>query len=221
MTAGRLILVRHGVTDWNRAGRFQGHLDPPLADDGRTEARLLAARLAALPPDERPTRVIASSLARAAETGAIAAEALGIPFDTDPRLIEIGQGEWEGRTHTELERDDAERYAAWRALPDARPPGAEDLAAVTRRARSAVDEALAAGGAPCVVTHGGVLRVLAGDLLDLRARGWDLDADNCALSVLVRDEEVGWRLERWNDVHHLLGVLRTHVDEDEGHPLAL
>lgn len=221
MTAGRLVLVRHGVTDWNRAGRFQGHLDPPLAEDGRTEARLLAARLAAQPAGERPTRVIASSLARAAETGLIVADSLGIPFATDQRLIEIGQGEWEGRTHAELERDDAERYAAWRALPDARPPGAEDLDVVTRRASSAVDEALATGGVTCVVTHGGVLRVLAGKLLALRARGWDLDADNCSLSVLVQDEEVGWRLERWNDVHHLLGVLRTHVDEDEGHPLAL
>lgn len=221
MTAGRLLLVRHGVTEWNRAGRFQGHLDPPLAEDGRAEARLLAARLAALPAGERPTRVIASSLRRAAETGAVVAEVLGIPFATDPRLIEIGQGEWEGRTHAELERDDAERYAAWRALPDARPPGAEDLDAVTRRARSAVAEAVAADGVPCVVTHGGILRVLAGALLALSGRGWNLDADNCSLSVLARDEQVGWRLERWNDVHHLLGALRTHVDEDEGHPLAL
>ena len=220
MSRTRLLLVRHGVTDWNRSGRFQGHLDPPLAADGRTEARLLADRLAAARAAERPVRVVASSLARAAETGEILADRLGIPFATDPRLMEIGQGEWEGRSHVELERDDADRYAAWRADPAARPPGAEELDLVTDRVSAAVRDALDGDGTPCLVTHGGVLRLLAGQLLDLPARGWDLDADNCSLSVLSH-QGAAWTLEAWNDVHHLLGAMPTHVDEDEGHPLAL
>lgn len=221
MSAERLLLVRHGVTDWNRAGRFQGHLDPPLASDGREEARLLGARLARLPADERPTRIVASSLSRALETGRILADVVGVTVTADPRLMEIGQGEWEGRSHGELEIEDAERYAAWRADPAARPPGAEDLAIVTQRAMTAVDAALAGEGVPCLVTHGGVLRLLASRLLDLPARGWDLDADNCSLSVISRPNGGPWQLERWNDVHHLLGLLATHVDEDEGRPLAL
>jgi probable phosphoglycerate mutase len=220
VSATRLLLVRHGVTDWNRSGRFQGHLDPPLADDGRTEADLLAKRLARAPTTVRPARVIASSLARAAETGSILAERLRVPFATDPRLMEIGQGEWEGRSHTELERDDADRYAAWRADPAARPPGAEEIDRVTDRVSAAVRDAMDGDGTPCLVTHGGVLRLLAGQLLDLPARGWDLDADNCSLSVLSHDR-APWTLEAWNDVHHLLGALPTHVDEDDGRPLAL
>lgn len=221
MTATRLFLIRHGVTDWNRAGRFQGHLDPPLAEDGRIEADLLGARLAAAEPAERPTRVIASSLSRAAETGAIVAGRLDVPLTTDRRLIEIGQGEWEGRSHRELERDDAARYGAWRADPKARPPGAEELPIVDARIRAALDDALDGDGVTCLVTHGGVLRLLAAALLELPLRGWDLDADNCSLSVLDRDADGPWRVVRWNDVHHLLGVLPTHVDESDGQPLAL
>ena len=221
MSAARLLLVRHGITDWNRAGRFQGQLDPPLADDGRTEARLLGERLRSLPVAERPRRVIASSLARAAETGSIVATALGVPLATDPRLMEIGQGEWEGRSHDEIERDDADRYAAWRADPAARPPGAEDLALVDGRTTAALADAVSAPGPTCLVTHGGVLRVIAAQLLELSFRGWDLDADNCSLGVVARNADGPWQLERWNDVHHLLGTMTTHVDEDEGHPRAL
>lgn len=221
MSAQRLLLVRHGVTDWNQAGRFQGHLDPPLAGDGREEARLLGERLVRLPAGERPARIVASSLARALETGRLLADALGVELTSDPRLMEIGQGEWEGRSHGELEVEDAERYAAWRADPAARPPGAEDLATVIARAVAAVDDALTGDGVPCLVTHGGVLRLLASHLLDLPARGWQLDADNCSLSVASRPLGGPWQLERWNDVHHLLGTLSTHVDEDEGRPLAL
>lgn len=69
MTDERLILVRHGITDWNREGRFQGHLDPPLGDDGRREARMVADRLVD-DSDLRPRRVISSSLGRALETAA-------------------------------------------------------------------------------------------------------------------------------------------------------
>ncbi|MGH2402481.1 MAG: histidine phosphatase family protein, partial [Candidatus Limnocylindria bacterium] len=94
----RLILVRHGVTDWNREGRWQGRLDPPLSDDGRREARLLAARLAA-DPALRPSRILTSTLGRAAETAEAIGVALGLAVEPEPRLMEIGAGEWEGRTH--------------------------------------------------------------------------------------------------------------------------
>ena len=223
MSERRLLLVRHGVTAWNREGRFQGHLDPPLDDEGRREAALLAERLASWPPPARPTRIVASTLARATETAAVIGARLAVPVQPDARLIEVGQGEWEGRSHAELERDDAERYAAWRAIGEARPPGAEDLGAVAKRVLDAVAAAVEPDDeVVCIVTHGGVLRVLAARLLRLGARGFDLDADNASLSVIRRDEDGGdWTLERWNDVHHLLGAMATHVDERDGRPLAL
>ena len=105
-----LLLVRHGLTDWNREGRFQGHLDPPLSDDGREQARLIATRLAAS-AKEPARRIVSSPLLRALETAEIIAEALGLPTDKvvrDARLRELGQGAWEGRTHAELAVSDAD-----------------------------------------------------------------------------------------------------------------
>jgi len=218
----RLIVVRHGVTDWNRQGRFQGHLDPPLSETGHHEAHLVAERMAA--DDElRPTRIVSSSLTRALETAAAIATATGLEMEADPRLMEIGQGEWEGRTHAELEVADADRYRAWRDATGVRqPPGGEPIAEAAGRVRELLAE-LVAGmpGAVCVVSHGGTLRILARALFDLRDdRSWALDVDNASIGVATL---VGgrWRLDRWNDTGHLLGHAPTHVDESEGRPLAL
>jgi broad specificity phosphatase PhoE len=223
----RLLLVRHGVTDWNREGRFQGHLDPALADDGRAEADLLAARVAS---SEllRPQRVVSSPLARAVQTAEAIARALeprAPEVSGDPRWMEIGQGEWEGRTHRELAETDGQRYAAWRARAGERqPPGAEPIDDALRRVAAALDALLSTGPWPLtVVSHGGTLRLAARHLLDLEPlRAWALDVDNASLSVLVRDDDGGrWRVERWNDTGHLLGRASLHVDEAEGEPLAL
>lgn len=225
----RLLLVRHGVTEWNREGRFQGHLDPPLAPDGRAEVALLASRLAA-DPELRPQRIITSPLRRAAESAdglvvALTAAGITAPASRDDRLMEIGQGEWEGRTHAELEREDADRYAAWRAhAGDQQPPGAESIDAALARVASALDDATERGPWPlCVVSHGGTLRLAARHLLGLDGRrAWSLDLDNASLSVLDRDNGNGhWRLVHWNDTRHLLGRAGLHVDESEGTPLAL
>jgi broad specificity phosphatase PhoE len=126
VTERRLVLVRHGVTDWNREGRFQGHLDPGLADAGRHEAELVATRIAA---DDglRPARLVSSSLGRAVETAAAIARMTGVAVEPDPRLMEIGQGEWEGRTHAELEVTDPDGTA-----PGAMPPACGSRPAARR-----------------------------------------------------------------------------------------
>ncbi|HEX2221838.1 MAG TPA: histidine phosphatase family protein [Candidatus Limnocylindria bacterium] len=220
----RLLLVRHGVTDWNREGRFQGHRDPGLSGEGRREAALLAGRLAAVDRD-RPARVVSSSLRRALETAAAITAGLGGPVapEAEPRLMEIGQGDWEGRTHAELATDDAARYAAWRrAHGREQPPGGEPLAAVSARLEAALEDLLAGDAWPaCLVSHGGTLRLMAEQILGLsRERAWTLDVDNASLSVLA-EADGSWQIERWNDTAHLLGRVRIHVDEAEGEPLAL
>ena len=223
MSDRRLVLVRHGVTDWNREGRWQGRMDPPLSDDGHAEARLLAARIAA-DPLLRPRRIVTSPLGRASQTDEPIAAATGETLEPDPRLMEIGAGEWEGRTHREIEAIDGERYRAWRSEgSDVRPPGGEGLDEVIGRSRELLSEIENGGGQwPIVlVSHGGILRVIANLLFDLPAGWmWNLDVDNASLSVAERAGD-GWRLVRWNDTQHLLGVERTHVDEAEGRPLAL
>ena len=229
MTQG-LILVRHGVTAWNRDGRFQGHLDPPLAAEGRNQARLLAKRLAAN-PEERPVRMVSSPLARGEQTARVIATALGggdgkaPQVALEPRLMEIGQGDWEGRTHEELAVEDSERYAAWRRSAGGRqPPGGEPISAALVRVRGVLDELLASDGWPlCIVSHGGTLRLVARHLLGLEPRlARTMDLDNASVSVLIRSEDDPiWRVKRWNDQGHLLGRSPLHVDEAEGEPLAL
>lgn len=224
----RLLLVRHGVTGWNREGRFQGHMDPALHASGEAEARYLAQRLVAEEPE--PIRIVTSPLQRAAATAAILALALaeaGRPAEpvADRRLVEIGQGEWEGRTHAELARVDGARYAAWRSGGGMiEPPGGETVAAARARLATALDQLLAEAPSPlCLVSHGGILRVAAGHLLGLEPhRAWGLDVDNASLSRLTRERhDAAWRIEAWNDTGHLLGRSALHLDEVDGEPLAL
>jgi broad specificity phosphatase PhoE len=219
VTERRLVLVRHGITDWNREGRFQGHLDPPLSAVGRREASLVGTRIAD-DPELLPVRILSSSLARAAETATAIGSAVGVAVEHDRRLIEIGQGDWEGRTHEEIAVTDAERYASWRAT-DALPPGGETIEHTSERLVGALEAIADVEGTVVLVSHGGTIRVLARMLLDLSpSRSWALDVDNASVSVITR-VGAAWRLDRWNDTAHLLGREPTHVDEAEGRPLAL
>jgi probable phosphoglycerate mutase len=156
-----LYLARHGETEWNRIGRWQGATDIPLSDHGRAQARSLAERLR----DLRIARVHASQLSRALETAQIVATHLALPAPiADPRLRERGYGAFEGLTRHEC----AERFpGVWeRYLADRRavPPGAEAQAEVVERITTAMTEiagrvdTLAGAGAILVVSHGGTIR---------------------------------------------------------------
>lgn len=154
----RLILVRHGESEWNAAGRVQGQADPPLSPAGRAEARALRSLLDREPPDAAVT----SDLARAMETGRLLVEGAA----TDVRWRESAMGDWTGRPVAELDADPAGRFTDWRA-GRADPPGGEPWDDVCARVAEAV-AALRAGGVrrALVVTHGGPVRaacaVLAG-----------------------------------------------------------
>ena len=206
-----------------REGRWQGRLDPPLSERGRREAQMVAGRLAA-DPDLRPARILSSTLARASETAAIIGGSVGVEPEPDARLVEIGAGEWEGRTHAELAAIDGERY---RRLARRRPGTGRRAASRSPRppsasGRSSTDVAASDTWPVLLVSHGGTLRILARLLLDLSAeRAEAVDIDNASVSSAVRSGGGTWRLERWNDELHLLGRERTHVDEAEGRPLAL
>lgn len=224
----RLLLVRHGVTTWNREGRFQGHLDPPLDQIGVEQAQLLGARLAA--EEAGPLRIVTSPLTRAASTAAVLADALegagvAVARSTHAGLMEIGQGDWSGQTHDEIARDEPERYAAWRAGGgQVAPPGGEEIVAAEGRIVSALDELIGDDGATlCLVSHGGILRLAAGHLLGLPpVTAWAFDVDNASLSRLGRPgASEPWRIEAWNDTAHLLGHAPLHEDEVDGAPLAL
>jgi broad specificity phosphatase PhoE len=159
--SGTIYLARHGETEWNRAGRWQGGTDIPLSDVGRAQARELAGKLR----DQAIAQVHASQLSRALETAQIVAAHLGLGAPrTDARLRERGYGAFEGLTREEcaLQFPGAwERYVADRRLV---PPGAEPQVEVVDRITAAMREIAAtafreSGAGPIlVISHGGVIR---------------------------------------------------------------
>jgi len=154
-----LFLARHGETDWNRAGRWQGKTDIPLSDAGRAQARALAGLLAG----RGIVEVHASDLQRATETAAIVAEMLGIArFNLDARLRERGFGCFEGFTREECAAQHPEAWARYLADRRATPPGGEPQPEVAARIVAALTEIAraprASGEATLIVSHGGTIR---------------------------------------------------------------
>jgi probable phosphoglycerate mutase len=152
-----LLLVRHGETDWNRDGRWQGHSDTQLNDAGRAQARRVASELGDVDV------IYSSDLARARETADIIAAQLGdLEVNVDSRLRERSFGAWEGRTGPEIEADFAEQHARWRAGDGAGADDAEAFEAFGDRVRDFLEDVLARhpGETVLVVAHGGPIRVI-------------------------------------------------------------
>jgi probable phosphoglycerate mutase len=158
MNGRHVFLARHGETEWNRVGRWQGKTDIPLSDVGRAQAHALKERLRG----RGLVRVYASDLGRARETADIVAAALGLaPVTLDQRLRERGFGCFEGLTRAECEARHPEAWARYLADRRSTPPDAEPQAEVVARMMSALTEIAMAtprDGAVLVVSHGGAIR---------------------------------------------------------------
>ncbi|NIX75584.1 histidine phosphatase family protein [Microvirga terricola] len=98
-----LYFLRHGETEWNRAGRLQGHLDSPLTEKGRNQAALMASILLRELGPRPALRLVSSPLGRARQTAGFVSEALGLSLETDPQLAELTMGSWDGLTRPEVE----------------------------------------------------------------------------------------------------------------------
>jgi broad specificity phosphatase PhoE len=155
----RLFIARHGETDWNRVGRWQGNTDIPLSEVGRAQARAMAASLRG----KGIATVHASDLLRASETATIIASELGIAgCGVDARLRERGFGCFEGLTRDECAERYPDAWAAYMADRRATPPGGEPHADVAARMLAALTVIASArrdeGGATLVISHGGAIR---------------------------------------------------------------
>jgi probable phosphoglycerate mutase len=164
MHSTRIILVRHGETDWNATGRLQGHSDTPLNALGRLQAQQVARRLA-----HEPVRGLYSSdLARSFETAAIIGRAVGLTVVTSPRLRERRYGAWEGLTAAEIQARYPVQFARWRArATDFAPPDGETRTQLLNRALAELQEIgqRHPGEVVVVVTHGGLCYVILNHLL--------------------------------------------------------
>ena len=171
MPTTRILLARHGETDWNRAGRWQGQADPPLNELGRRQAGTLADQLA----EDGVAAIYSSDLRRARDTARIVADRLGLDVTEDRALREIDVGSWSGLTREEVGERFPDGFARWLAGEIGHDGETRDELA--QRVVPAV-ESIAhehAGESVLVVTHGGVIRALrrhaAGDPGESLANG--------------------------------------------------
>jgi glucosyl-3-phosphoglycerate phosphatase len=194
----RLLVWRHGRTPWNAAGRFQGHLDPPLDAVGEAQARAAAPHLRAAGLSAADTVVVSSDLVRAVATAEALTGLLGIPLRIDGRLREHGMGSWEGLTRDEVAERYPDQYADWTAGRPVRGRGGEEPEQVGDRALAALAD-LPPVAVAVVVTHGGTAGRLVERLLGLGSdhRRVIGPLANCAWSELLF-QGTRWRLLRHN-----------------------
>ena len=213
-----VFLIRHGETDWNRSGRWQGHADIPLSQAGREQAQALAHRL--LSEGAFFDHLYASDLCRAFETAQVVARALNMPVQPFAALREIHVGSWSGLTKAEI----IERFPG--AFTDFfHSHDGETLDVFDRRVGEGVLELARRhpGERLALVTHGGTIRGILRYLYTQQGLGEpsSVHLGNTSITEIYFDG-VGWQLVRQNDLAHLTGEQAPDMlaPENEGATVA-
>jgi broad specificity phosphatase PhoE len=195
----RLVLWRHGETEYNAAGRMQGHLDVPLTATGWNQARFAVPALVRYDP----AIVVTSDLRRATDTATVFTDASGVPLRIDKRLRETYLGQWQSHTGEEVEQGWPGGMATWQSDAAWAPPDGEsrvDVADRTGEVVAELDEEFDRTIMLCV--HGGVIIALTARLLGLPVSMWPRLAGigNCHWTVLTRRPhgDGTWRLATYN-----------------------
>jgi len=199
----RMILVRHGETEWNRIERFRGRADVPLNQTGLFQAGVTGRRIA----DEwRPVAIYSSPLARAVKTAEAVAWHFSLAVQVHPGLIDIDYGQWQGLTPCEAKERWPEVIDAWYNAPHtARIPGGETLDELRARAERTVNELAARhqGQTIVLVGHTVINRIILLAVLGLgNDHFWRLRQDTCAINVFEVEGGV-FTLVSLNDKYHL------------------
>jgi glucosyl-3-phosphoglycerate phosphatase len=205
LAAGRIVLIRHGESEWNAIGRWQGHSDVGLSPLGRRQAAATAAFVARYEPDVR--MIVSSDLERVTQTAEPAARALGLTLRIDPRLREIDVGWWSGLTTEQIKARDPDAFAAFRAGEDVARGGAETETQLRVRVTAAVNDlrSQCEQGTLLIFSHGGPVRALVSDALGMSVTGQRVlgGPANCSRTVLA-DRDGMVRLRSYNETAHLL-----------------
>jgi len=202
----QLIAIRHGETEWNNQGRFQGHMNSALNEQGLAQARALAMRLSA----ERIDLLISSDLGRALQTASVVAMRTGHEIVVEPRLRERRMGIFQGLTAAEVEARYPEEYARFKSRdPDYVIPGGESMRELFARSVACFSELAEryAGSTLAAVTHGGMLAMLYRHVTAM-----PLDAPrNFALPNTginrLRHRGGACQTQDWGDIAHLDAAL--------------
>lgn len=212
MRVRRLVMLRHGQTEWNATNRMQGQLDPELSELGRDQAVAVAEVLA----KRHPLLVVSSDLRRAYDTAVVLTERTGSPLVVDERLRETHLGDWQGMTHVEVDDVAPGARIAWRNDATWAPPGGESRVDVARRSVLLIAELVDSQPdwgtdepeKPAVlVAHGGLIAALTARLLGLAVDSWPVlgglgNASWSQVSGHSADDAppaaIRWRLDVWN-----------------------
>ncbi|OHU97417.1 glucosyl-3-phosphoglycerate phosphatase [Mycobacterium talmoniae] len=212
MRVRRLVMLRHGQTEFNAASRMQGQLDTELSELGHAQAVAAAEVLS----KRQPLLIVSSDLRRADDTAEKLGERTGLPVRVDTRLRETHLGDWQGLTHDQVDAAAPGARLAWREDATWAPHGGESRIDVAARSRPLVAELVAAEpewgsdepGRPVVlVTHGGLIAALTAALLGLPVANWPAlggmgNASWTQLSGHSADDadfaDIRWRLDVWN-----------------------
>lgn len=212
MRVRRLVMLRHGQTDYNAGSRMQGQLDIELTDLGRAQAVAAAEVLA----KRQPLMIVSSDLGRALDTAATLGERTGLQVQVDTRLRETHLGDWQGLTHDEVDADAPGARLAWRDDATLAPHGGESRIDVANRSVPLVAQLV--WGEPdwgadesdrpvVLVAHGGLIAALTAALLGLPVTSWPSlgGMGNASWAQLsghgLADAAFGdirWRLDVWN-----------------------
>jgi len=200
----RILLVRHGETEWNRVERFRGSADIPLNENGLRQAELLTRRIAA---EWKPVAVYTSPLSRAIKTGEAIAKLCQLPVQIHPGLSDVNYGEWLGLTPEEVKKRWPELYERWRTRPETLHfPGGESLDERQRIGVSAVKGIAERypGETVVCVGHTVINRLIILGLLGLdKSYFWRIKQDNCALNVIEKKGDI-FICSTLNETGHLL-----------------
>jgi probable phosphoglycerate mutase len=214
MTAKRILFIRPGETDWNRAGKQQGVVAAPLNNLGMRQAEKLGEFLRVIGVGSlyiSPTR-------RSAQTGEIIAAKLGITPIVDERLRERSVGHWQGLTLAEIRDWYADEYAALQSDPDGYCiPDGEARAAVQKRMNAALQDILAGaqGETVAVISHTTAIKLALRELVTITDVQM-ADLTNTSVTTIARDSDKDpWRLIAVDDVLHLEGMEAKSVVEPE------
>lgn len=218
----RIVLVRHCEAQGNTLGKLQGRTDCDVSGNGSIQLELVSLRLRNTPF----TAFYSSPLKRAYKTAQAIDRYHGLPIRTDPRLIEIDIGTWEGRSWKSIEQEGSERLRLWKEDPGRfAAENGETMRQVADRMWEAVTDIVRAnpGGTVCIASHGCAIRcflclALGKPLEQLGDVDW---CDNTGISVADFDEQGRCRVVKMNDSSHISPELSVYRRADAQQKVAV
>ncbi len=199
----KVIFIRHGQTEWNVTGRYQGQSDVKLTEEGKRQAVKLAGHF----PVAEVAAIYASDLCRAMVTAETIAERFGLKVQPEPAFRELSFGEWEGLTYQQIVENWEDAMANFIQHPDIMEiPGGEGFPEVQLRAMQRLNELIQQheGQTIVVVAHGAVLRTMLTAALHMPLQYlWSIRQFNTAVNIVRYDADANPTVELLNSTAHL------------------